>query len=680
MSDFFERLRERKLVQWALAYIAAAFALIQVLDIVGQRFGWPEAVIRFAIVALGVGFFLTLVLAWYHGERGRQRVNGPELLILAVLLGVGGIAIWQLAPEPTTKRSADKSVATDIPRKSIAVLPFDSLSEEKDNAFFASGMQDMILTKLAGIGDLKVISRTSTEKYKSHPDNLKDVGRELGVATILEGSVQKSGKDVLINVQLIDASTDNHLWAQDYPRTLENIFGVEGEVAQKIADALQSKLTADEKSSLAVKPTQNAEALQAYLRGLDFQRDANVPMTRVNEQFQKAVTLDPDFVLAWSEVVWQRLRAYWFGFDATESNLELARAALDRMNKLAPQSPQVERAQAAYLYFVERKFSTALEVMKRVQRGLPNDARTWFFTALIERRAGMHDDAVAHFQQARSLDPKDDFVIYEMQNTAVTWHRFDEAIALFKDMPNIIPGAIELQLFAQLNVGGLDSGEPILATLPVSPLSTGMRADQRLYRRDFSGARALYAQAIDEISQTATEDLFQAETFMAGYLSVKIGWQLRQGQCEMALHNDAAAKTLLVDVRNRAQSELAKKPVNSNIEAAWRSTLALALAGLGERDAAVGEATKATQLIPESLDVFEGPVWLDVLARVYAINRDAGRAVPLLRHLVDTPGSLTTRAMLGFDPIWDPIRDNAGFQAVVNGARAPSRFSSKTDS
>ncbi|HEX4482025.1 MAG TPA: hypothetical protein VH082_14510, partial [Rudaea sp.] len=313
MSDFIDRMRERKLVQWALAYIAAAFALIQVLDIVAQRFGWPEQTVRFVIVALGVGFFVTLVLAWYHGERGRQRINGTELLILALLLGVGGVAIWKLAPEPTTKRSAEKLPA-DIPRKSIAVLPFDSLSEDKDNAFFASGMQDMILTKLAGIGDLKVISRTSTEKYKSHPDNLKDVGRDLGVATILEGSVQKSGKDVLINVQLIDAATDNHLWAQAYPRNLENIFGVEGEVAEKIAEALQSKLTSDERKSLAVRATQNPDALQAYLRGLDLQRDFNVPMAQINEQFLKAVTLDPDFVLAWTEVIWQRLRAYWFGF------------------------------------------------------------------------------------------------------------------------------------------------------------------------------------------------------------------------------------------------------------------------------------------------------------------------------------------------------------------------------
>jgi TolB-like protein/Flp pilus assembly protein TadD len=671
MSDFFSRLRERKLVQWALAYIAAAFALIQVLDIVAQRFGWPEQAIRFVIVALGVGFFLTLVLAWYHGERGRQRVNGTELLILALLLGIGGFAIWRLAPEPSGPARTEKSPDAPIPRKSIAVLPFDSLSKDEDNAYFASGMQDMILTKLAGIGDLKVISRTSTEKYKSRPGSLKDVGRELGVATILEGSVQKSGKDVLINVQLIDTATDNHLWAQDYPRTLENIFGVEGEVAQKIAEALQSKLTANEKSTLAAKPTQNAEALQAYLRGLDLQRDFSTPMARINEQFEKAVTLDPDFVLAWSEVIWQRLRAYWFGFDATESNIELTKVTLDRVTRLAPDSPHVQRAQAAYLYFMKRDFRGALDIMKRVQQGLPNDARTWFFTGLVERRAGMFDDAVAHLRHAQTLDPKDNFITYELPNTATAQRRFDDVLALVKDLPKDNLGTIELKLFAEWNLGGLDAAEPVIAALPTSPLSQGMRADQLMFRRDFRGASAQYTTAKAELAQAPPSDLYQAELFMAGYLPMQLGWNLRQAHCERELGNDAEAKTLLTEVRHRAEGELAKKPVNSNIEAAWRATLALALANLGERDAAVSEATKATQLIPESIDAYEGPYWLDTLATVYAINDDAAHAMPLIRHLVDTPGSMTTRAMLVLDPVWDPIREDAGFKALVHAGAKP---------
>ena len=672
MSDFLTRLRERKLVQWALAYIAGAFALIQVLDIVAQRFGWPEQAVRFAIVAMGVGFFVTLVLAWYHGERGRQRVNGTELLILALLLGVGGLAIWKLAPEPDERSHAGKSVAP-APRKSIAVLPFDSLSADKDNAYFASGMQDMILTKLAGIGDLKVISRTSTEKYKSHPDNLKDVARELGVATILEGSVQKSGKDVLINVQLIDAATDDHLWADAYPRTLENIFGVEGEVAQKVAEALHSALTADERNSLALKPTRNAEALQAYLRGLDMQRNAGVAMNTVTEQFQKAVTIDPGFVLAWTEVIWQRLRAYWFGFDATESNLELTRAALDHVAALAPESPQVERAKAAYLYFVKRDFPGALALMQPVQRGLPNDARTWFFTALIERRAGAFDESVAHLKKAQSLDPQDEYVVYELPNTALARHRFEEVVSLLQvDAKNNREGMWELKLFAEWNIGGLDAAERFLAPLQSSaPALTGMRATQKLYRRDYAAAAALFAEAISD-TQATTRQNEQSEFFMAAYLPARIGWQLRQAQCEAVSGNAGKAAALYGEVRKLAQTGLATQQVNANIEAAWHATLALAQAGLGERAAAIAEATRATQLVPESVDVYEGPYWLDYLAIVYAINADAAHAVPLIRHLVDTPGSMTTRAMLAIDPVWDPIRADAAFKALLDPGTKPT--------
>ncbi|HJR13131.1 MAG TPA: hypothetical protein VJ833_04455, partial [Rhodanobacteraceae bacterium] len=224
MTAFIARLRQRKLVQWAIAYVAFAFALIQVLDVIAQRFGWPDQVEKLLILALAIGFVLALVLAWYHGERGAQKVSGTEIVILALLLAIGGGLLWQFArvPQPhkqtvatafpsvssrhpSAAQSPSTSVAAAIPAKSIAVLPFENLSEDKDNAYFADGIQDLILTKLAGIGDLKVISRTSTEKYASRPDNLKAVARQLGVATILEGSVQKVGDQVLIDVQLIDA-------------------------------------------------------------------------------------------------------------------------------------------------------------------------------------------------------------------------------------------------------------------------------------------------------------------------------------------------------------------------------------------------------------------------------------------------------------------------------------------
>src|SRR5215469_2516542 len=231
MNEFFERLKQRKLVQWAIAYFAAAFALLQGIDIVGQQFGWPESVRRGITLALVVGFFVTLVLAWYHGERGAQRVSGAELLIIGVVLALGGGLLWRFAaasrtPDNQAATMPNESSTPSINAKSIAVLPFENLSEEKANAYFAEGVKDEILTKLAAVRDLKVISRTSTAKYQSNPDNLKTVAQELGVSTVLEGAVQKAGDKVRVNVQLIDARADTHLWAKSYDRELRDVLAV----------------------------------------------------------------------------------------------------------------------------------------------------------------------------------------------------------------------------------------------------------------------------------------------------------------------------------------------------------------------------------------------------------------------------------------------------------------------
>ena len=283
MNEFLQRLRQRKLVQWAIAYVAAAFALLQGIDIIAQQFGWPEGLRRGITLALVIGFFVALLLAWYHGERGAQKVSGPELLILAVILAIGGGLLWRFAGTPSkpaaTSATAPAEVAATpdvtaapsqtavaIPAKSVAVLPFENLSAEKDNAYFADGIQDEILTGLAKIGDLKVISRTSTQGYGSRPQNLAEIGRQLGVAHVLEGSVQKAGNRVRVNVQLIDAASDDHLWAETYDRTLEDVFAVETEVAQKIASSLQAQLTRDERAALTKKPTDNPAAYDAYLK------------------------------------------------------------------------------------------------------------------------------------------------------------------------------------------------------------------------------------------------------------------------------------------------------------------------------------------------------------------------------------------------------------------------------
>src|SRR6266702_5174356 len=274
MSEFLQRLKQRKLVQWTLAYVAAAFALLQGVDIVAQRFGWPEQTMRLVIVALSVGLFVTLVLAWYHGERGAQRVTGTELVILALLLSLGGGFLWRFAS--ASRRPSDRTAAVSslaplaISNKSIAVLPFENRSRDPDNAYFADGIQDEILTRLAKIADLKVISRTSTQHYKSAPENLSEIARQLGVAHIVEGSVQKSGDSVRVNVQLIKAANDSHLWADTFDRKLSDIFSVESDIAKSVADQLRAKITGQEERIIAAKPTDNPEAYDAYLRGLAY--------------------------------------------------------------------------------------------------------------------------------------------------------------------------------------------------------------------------------------------------------------------------------------------------------------------------------------------------------------------------------------------------------------------------
>ena len=610
---------------------------------------------------------------------------GVYVLVLSLIGLVIPAVIFAPAIFRARQSATSSPTASAGPAKSIAVLPFENLSDDKANAYFANGMQDMILTKLAGIGDLKVISRTSTEKYKSHPDDLKIIAQQLGVATILEGSVQKSGNQVLINVQLIDAATDDHLWADAYPRTLDNIFGVEGEVAQKVAESLHAALTHDERSALARKPTENAAAYEAYIKALALQASPTFIGTAVDEALQTAVKLDPGFALAWAELAWQHLRAYWFGFDPTATRLDKAKAALDRAVALAPDLPQVAMAQAEYLYYAQRDFAAALAVMHRVQRGLPNDSRVWFVSAAIERRLGLWDAAVADFERARDLDPGNAHIRFELVLTPLMQHRYEPALQRV-DAELALDGELiellEMKFFAEWNLGGLEAGEGVLAGLqaraqaahavwPPTPGINALRAAQALFRRDFKQASALFGQA-----SAATDDV-RSEFFAGAYVPGNVGYRLRQALSEQRGGSPAMAAQIYRDVQARAAAALGAKPANPNVEAAWHAVLGLADAGLGERDEAVAEAQRAVALIPESKDAFEGPYWQDYLAQVYALNGDATRALPLIEHLLQTAGSMTTPALLKLDPVWDPIRCDPRFVAVVAKLKTTDPYSAK---
>jgi TolB-like protein/Tfp pilus assembly protein PilF len=431
MNDLWQRLKQRKLVQWALAYIAAAFALLQGIDIVAQRFAWPDSIERILIVASCIGFFFVLVLAWYHGERGTQRVTGMELLILALLLAIGGGILWRFAralPASAVKAAAVPAVA--ISQKSIAVLPFDNLSRDPDNAFFTEGVQDEILTRLAKVADLKVISRTSTQHFKSSPENLPEIARQLGVAHILEGSVQKSNDQVRVNVQLIKAATDAHLWADTYDRKLNDIFAVESEIAKTIADTLRVKLTGSEKIQLAKKPTSNSEAYELYLKGRFFWNKRTAADLRKSiDYFNEAITKDPDFALAYAMLAqaWVLLPAYDGG--APKECAPPAEAAIQKALALDETSSEAHAALGCLHATFQFNFSAARAEYERALQLNPNDATAHHWFALnVLAPLGESAQAVAEMRRAVELDPLSLIINEILGEVLMRAGRFDEAI------------------------------------------------------------------------------------------------------------------------------------------------------------------------------------------------------------------------------------------------------------
>lgn len=434
MNEFFQHLKERKLVQWAIAYVAAAFALLQGIDIVAQRFNWPEAVERGLIVACCVGFFVTVVLAWYHGERGAQRVSGTEILILALLLALGGGFLWKLALSTrtahTTLGKVPSSPPVSIPEKSVAVLPFDNLSRDPDNAYFCEGVQDEILTRLAKVADLKVISRTSTQQFKSKPDNLPHIAKQLGVAHILEGSVQKARDQVRVNVQLINAMSDAHLWAETFDRKLTDIFAVESEIATKIADVLEARLTGSEKILMAKRPTDNPEAHELYLQGRFFwNKRSATDLKRSIDYFDQAIAKDPNYAPAYAgeAQAWSILSAY-NGASPADSYPKaeaFAQKALAIDESSAEALVGLASVKARYHFDVEG----ALADYERAIQLNPNDATAhhWIGGDCFAA-TGQHAREVAELKRALELDPLSPIIASNLGVAFTRAGRVEEAV------------------------------------------------------------------------------------------------------------------------------------------------------------------------------------------------------------------------------------------------------------
>ncbi len=590
----------------------------------------------------------------------RASTTQKKVSLLGIAASLVALAILAIMFAPSMLRWFSKSTSNAAtPEKSIAVLPFDNLSDDKSNAYFAIGIQDEILTRLASLADLKVISRTSTTKYKSKPEDLKTVGQQLGVGTILEGSVQKAGDKVRVNVQLIDTRTDTHLWANSYDHEMSDIFAVESEVASMIAQQLNAKLTGSAQKIIAQKPTQIAAAYNAYLRGLGIEHGqfSDSSNEEAAAAYAEAVRLDPKFAVAWARLGLVRSFLYFNGTNKGPRASEAVREAADRAIELQPELGEAWLAQGAYLYRVVRDFPGALKAYDEAQKRLPNSALVNEYMAYVERRLGYWQEAEAHYLKAAELDPRDYQLWRSIAEELFKFkRRYPEAQAALDRALEISPndkGAITAKADVFQEEGRLDAAAKELGRLPkgsTDNYSMLVRAFQAMQERQFDTAISWTEQITKELKpgQPVSTSKIVALTF--------------QGYCqEWAGRPSQAHATFERIVQAIAPTQGSAVVADSR---GTRSFLALAYAGLGDKERALEQARQA--VADYENDAVVKPRSEDWLAKIQARFGDFDAAIAALPRLIEVPGGVTP-GDLRFSPFWDPLRQDPRFQQLLAG-------------
>jgi len=678
LKNFFSELKRRNVYKVAVAYAVVSWLLVQVATQVFPFFEIPNWAVRLVVLLLILGFPVALVLSWAfeitpEGIKRESEVapdksithhTGRKIVALTIVLAVvaAGLLAFQLLRSKSPSAAAvlpatASNAAVDIPSKSIAVLPFDNLSDDKSNAYFAEGIQDEILTRLSKIAALKVISRSSTQKYKSSPDNLREVGNQLGVAHLLEGSVQKIANAVHINVQLIRAATDEHVWAESYNRKLDDVFGVEGEVASAIADQLNAKLSGTEQKAMTEKPTQNTAAYDAYLRGLAIEHTqyGYEAYQQAARDYLQAVQLDPNFAFAWARLA--VLRSFLF-FNAVDQNTNTAGAvkeAADRAMALAPESGESWIAQGAYRYRVLRDFEGAVNAYKQAQIRLPNNSYVLQNLAFVQRRLGLWQEVEATFKKALELDPRDFQLLGSLGGEFYAYlRRFDDARTAMDRALEISPDSGSVRASKAVtfqNEGRLDKAAQELARIPADATDdfvVAPRINQAIYERQFDKAISIIEQKLRSVPAGQPLD------------SVTELALVQLGYCQQWTGRDEDARRSF----SRAIEAIKPKPDSPVPPDATGTpnTLALAYAGLGEKEKALEQAKRAVK--DYDSDAVNKPWSLTTLAQIQARFGDHDAAIAALPHLLEVPAGLTL-ANLKLDPFWDPLRKDPRFVKLL---------------
>src|SRR5256885_10280829 len=639
-TNFLVELKRRNVYRAAVAYGVVAWFLTQLTTQVFPFFEISNSAVRFVVIALAVGFPIAMLLAWVYEftpegivrtedlhpaqARSIQRATGRVLdfiIIGALLLVIAMLIVGRL---PFYRQTGES-----ISQKSIAVLPFENLSEDKANAYFADGIQDEILTRLSKIADLKVISRTSTQHYKSAPENLPEIARQLGVAHILEGRVQKSGDAVRVNVQLIKAANDSHLWADTFDRKLTDIFSVESEVARAIAEQLRAHLSGREEQEIAAKPTDNPEAYDAYLRGLAYTlKTATTPANALGAQkyLREAVRLDPKFALSWALLSYVDSRGYLTeSLQPTVALREEARQAAETALTLQPNLGEAVLAKGAYHYFCLKDYDTAVHYFEQARQFLPNSSRIPESLAYVARRRGQWDRSEAYFIEAERLDPRNVYLLTQHAYSYICLRRFPEALRKLDQVLNIIPDDVDT-LAEKAGIAQAEGDLPRAAAL-LAPLHPNADDASALETQAY---QAILERRPAQIIPRLKEILAKPDPAL-GYFNGELRFYL--GCAQEVAGDHAAAQESRRQARSELESFLTEQPENDLLI----GDLALTNMGLGDKAAALALAERAIAANPIEKDAADGPMPIEIFARVAAQMGEPDRAIAALQKLLSIP-------------------------------------------
>lgn len=676
---FFVELQRRNVYRVAAAYGVVSWLLIQIATQVSPYFDIPNWAVRLLILLLILGLPVALILSWAfeltaEGIKRTEDVpadqsiahhTGRKLLAFATVAAALSLALLLVRKAGPSATEVTRDVALPpVPEKSIAVLPFANLSENKENEFFTAGVQDEILTDLAKVADLKVISRSSSEIFKAGaPRNLREIARQLQVAHVLEGSVQRSANRIRATAQLIDARTDAHLWAEHYDRDLTDVFAIQTEIAESIVRALRAKLSPTEKAALE-RPAPSPEAFDLYLQAkqliINFEgtQDWKETLLRAVRLLDEAISRDGSFALAYCWATTANDNLYWFGLEHTPARLAQARAAAQTALKLAPDLGEAHLAQALVYYHGTREYGRALEEVARAMQTLPNSAETYSLAGWIARRQGRWDDARTNLEKAAELDPRNPKVVNGLSVLYDLLHDYDAKEALYDRAITANPSTRDyLQLLraeTELEKGNLTAARALLKSLPAGfdpeGATSATRMNLAIFEHQFEAAHKALA-------ETSADGL-------ASNFSYVLPRSFYEGLIARASGDAAQARASFAAARVSVEAKLEGR----RDDALGVAMLGLIAAGEGNKEEAMAMGCRAVEMQPITQDAVDGPTVITALAMICAWSAEPALAIEQLTIVSRIPGG-PDYGQLRYDPVWDPLRRDERFEQIIEAAR-----------